>query len=376
MCFRQESPPGIIRTVNLSNLDPTSRRVVETVLRHGPISRIEMVERTGLSSGSLTRIATPLVKAGILTEGEAKPVSVGRPSMPLEVADDAARFLGIKVVPGRIYAVLVGLRGAVHGMEERAADTSSDVSTAQAIASLLREESGRWQPVAVGVSLAAAVDVFGTVRAARLLGWQGGNIADAVREATGLPAVGANDVDALALSEHWFGHGRGTHNFVVLTMGMGVGAGAIVEGTLVTGHQGAAAMLGRAWTSDGRTFHDVLATGPLLERASAAAGRALELSELSEVADSNVAVCDVVDDAAVGIGELVGLATLAFGPERILITGDGIAPFVDRLDGIQQGMMRHSFFDIDTPEIVMGNELDFFAWARGGAALAIHHTLR
>lgn len=104
--------------------------------------------------------------------------------------------LASKVVPGRIYAVLVGLRGAVHGMEERAADTSSDVSTAQAIASLLRKNQADGSPLPWGVSLAAAVDVFGTVRAARLLGWQGGNIAEAVRDATGLPAVGANDVDA------------------------------------------------------------------------------------------------------------------------------------------------------------------------------------
>lgn len=359
--------------VHLSTLDPTSRRVIETVLRHGPIARSAMVQRTGLSSGSLTRITGPLVAAGILTEGESRRKPIGRPTLPLEIADSASRFVGVKVVPGRIYAVLVGLAGVVHDTTTVPADTASAASTASAIAEVLRDRAGAWEPEAVGVSLAAAVDPFGTVRAAPLLGWAGGNITSAVTDATGLHCAAANDVDALALSEHWFGHGRGAHNFVVLTVGMGVGAGVIVEDGLLTGHQGSAAMLGRAWTADGRTFHEMLATGPLLGRARAAAGRPIDVDGLL---DADPAASEVLDHAAEVLGELVGLATLAFGPERILVAGDGIRPFVSRLAAIHHGARRHAYFDIDPPELVIGDELDFLDWARGGAALVIRDVLR
>lgn len=359
--------------MSLSQLDPTSRRVVEAVLRNGPISRVDMVRGTGLSSGSLTRITSPLIELGILVEGQSKPLRPGRPTMPLEAVDGASRFLGIKVVPGRIYATLVGLRGVVHGTDSVEADTVSAASTAAAIAALMQEHTPDWQPEAIGVSLAAAVDPFGTVRAAQLLGWEGGNITGEVSAVTGLPCAAANDVDALALAEHWFGHGRGTHNFVVLTVGMGVGSGAIVGDALLSGHQGSAAMFGRAWTGDGRTYHEALATRPLLERASAAAGRPIEGAELF---GDDPAVNAVLDDAARTLGELAGLTRFAFGPERILVTGDGIGPFVSRIDAIHEGMDRHTDYDIDAPELVIGDELDFLDWARGGAALAIRHALR
>lgn len=366
------SRPAIIGGVSLAQLDPTSRLLVETVLRHGPISRAAMTRRTGLSSGSLTRVTAPLIRAGILKEGASQPARVGRPTLPLEAVDSAGRFVGIKVLPGRLYAVLAGLCGVVHGSAVEDADTSSVESTATAISRLLRQRADAWVPEGIGVSLAGAVDPFGTVRAARLLGWSGGNVTGAVTECTGLPCAAANDVDALALAEHWFGRGRGAHNFVVLTVGVGVGAGAIVENQLLVGHQGSAGMLGAAWASNGRTFREMLATEPLLERASAAAGRPLTADDLR---GDDPAVGAVLDEAAVALGELVGLAKLAWGPERVLVTGDGVAPFVTRVAAIEQGLERHHYYDIDPPELEMGDTLDFLSWARGGVALAIRSSL-
>ena len=73
----------------LSSIDPTSRLVVQTVLRHGPIARVGVAQRTGLSSGSMTRLTTPLVAAGILQERRPTPAKqLGRPALPLVVVDD------------------------------------------------------------------------------------------------------------------------------------------------------------------------------------------------------------------------------------------------------------------------------------------------
>ncbi|MFT3888248.1 MAG: ROK family protein [Arachnia sp.] len=357
----------------LSQLDPSSRRIVETVLRFGPLARAEMVERIGLSSGSLTRLTGPLISAGILREGEVRATSIGRPRQPLDVVDDAARFLGVKVVRGRIYATLVGLSGVVHGTADAAADTGSAETTAAAVAELLERHAPAWAPEAIGVSLAAAVDADGNARAAGFLGWAGGNIVRAVQDAAGLPCAAANDVDALTLAEHWFGHGRGTHNFVVLTVGAGVGSGAIVDDTLLGGHLGFAALLGRAWLSDGTNVGELLSTEPLVARASAAAGRPLSPDDLLS---DDPAVGAVLDAAAEGLGELVALAMIAYGPERVLIAGEGVPPFVGRAAAIRAGMLRHSYDGDQLPELVLGEGLDFLDWARGGAALAIRHVLR
>ena len=363
---------AMMDTVALADLNPTSRELIEIVLRRGPLSRAAISKQTGLSSGSLTRLTAPLVDAGYLTEGEPTMAPVGRPALPLEVSDSAARFVGVKIVPGRVYAVLVGLRGVAHASVTEDADTTSPESAAKAIAGVLAAHSD-WQPEGLGVSLGAAVDPFGTVRAAAFHGWHGGNIVGAVTATTGLTCTAANDVEALTLAEHWFGHGRGAHNFAVVTVGLGVGAGAIVEDRILVGHQGSAGMLGRVWSRDGRTFHDLLATRQLIERASAAAHRPLTADDLCA---DDPAVGQVMTEAAEKLGELVGLAKLAWGPQRVLITGDGIAPFASRRVDIERGLMSYGYQDIDAPELVIGDELDFFDWARGAATLAIHASLR
>ncbi|MFC2687551.1 MAG: ROK family protein, partial [Arachnia propionica] len=211
----------------LNSIDPTSRLVVQTVLRHGPIARVGVAQRTGLSSGSMTRLTTPLVAAGILKEQRPVPVKqLGRPALPLVVVDDAARFVGVKVIPGELHAVVTGLAGHVRATAVRPADTSTLESTAEAVARIVEEFSAH-EPSAVGVALAAAVDPLGEVRASPLLGWENGNLAALVTETCGLPCKAANDVDALTLAEHWVGQGRRTPNFAVITVGAGVGAGAV-----------------------------------------------------------------------------------------------------------------------------------------------------
>lgn len=357
--------------MKLSDLDPTSRLVVQTVLRHGPIPRVGIAQRTGLSSGSMTRLTTPLVEAGVLKEQRPEQMrQLGRPALPLKVADKAARFVGVKVTPGSLHAVVTGLAGKIHGNWQVAADTLSPRTTAEAIAKLVTESLKKYRPHAVGIALAAAVGPDGEIRAAPLLGWRRGNLEQMVTEATGLPCKAANDVDALTLAEHWVGHGRGTHNFAVITVGSGVGAGAVVGDNLVVGHQGAVGMVGEAWTSGGRRFHDVLADEPLRRIASQAAGRELALAELTACADA----AEVLDGAANALGELTALVALLLGPERILLTGEGIVHYADRLHLVRATLVQHRFEDIDPPELVVAPH-DIYDWARGGAALATRLSL-
>lgn len=59
-----------------------------------------------------------------------------------------------------------------------------------------------------------------------------------------LPVFLANDANAAALGELLFGAGKGMDNFVVLTLGTGLGSGIIVNGRLLTGAHGMAGELG------------------------------------------------------------------------------------------------------------------------------------
>ncbi len=65
-----------------------------------------------------------------------------------------------------------------------------------------------------------------------------------LRETFDLPVTIANDANAAALGEMVFGSANGMRNFVILTLGTGLGSGIIVDGKLLIGEHGAAGEIG------------------------------------------------------------------------------------------------------------------------------------
>src|SRR5207247_2547840 len=85
--------------VHYLGLTPAAALVFTTVLTQGPLSRVEIVRRTGLSSGAVTKAVRPLIEAGYLVElsEDRAEVVIGRPASPLRVRAERAFFAGIKV---------------------------------------------------------------------------------------------------------------------------------------------------------------------------------------------------------------------------------------------------------------------------------------
>ena len=67
----------------------------------------------------------------------------------------------------------------------------------------------------------------------------------------GLPIAVTNDANAAAFGELLFGAGQGLHDFMVITLGTGLGTGIVVNGQLVHGHSGFAGELGHCIVEPG-----------------------------------------------------------------------------------------------------------------------------
>jgi glucokinase len=80
--------------------------------------------------------------------------------------------------------------------------------------------------------------------AINLPGWKDIPLADWLEAKTGLPTVVANDANCAAMGEAWLGAGRNYHDFILLTLGTGVGGAIIVDRKLFLGRHGAAGELG------------------------------------------------------------------------------------------------------------------------------------
>lgn len=112
----------------------------------------------------------------------------------------------------------------------------------EAVSELLRGRAVE----ALGMGIAGLVDHrHGVVRVPpNLPGWHGTEIARELGERTGLPVRVTNDANAVTLGEWLYGAGEGCRDLFCLTLGTGVGGGAVVGGRLAAGHNGAAGELG------------------------------------------------------------------------------------------------------------------------------------
>lgn len=96
----------------------------------------------------------------------------------------------------------------------------------------------------IGIGVPGPVLDNGIVNKCANLGWGMLNVADELRELTGLPVFVGNDANVAALGEYWKGSAMGCSGMVMVTLGTGVGGGIILKGTPVNGFNGAGGEIG------------------------------------------------------------------------------------------------------------------------------------
>ena len=98
--------------------------------------------------------------------------------------------------------------------------------------------------IGMGVGVPGPVKSDGTVMKCPNLGWGIFNVADRMKELTGLNCTALNDANAAALGEMWQGTAKGFRNLVFVTLGTGVGGGIIVDGNVISGTHGGGGEIG------------------------------------------------------------------------------------------------------------------------------------
>lgn len=98
---------------------------------------------------------------------------------------------------------------------------------------------------AIGVGAPCMNHESGVIEGAVNLPWPSPlRLVEELENVFGVPAAGENDANAAALGEMYFGAGKGTDNFIMITLGTGVGGAVVCDGRLLHGKRGLAAELG------------------------------------------------------------------------------------------------------------------------------------
>ncbi|MEM6612979.1 MAG: ROK family protein [Cyanobacteria bacterium P01_C01_bin.72] len=119
-------------------------------------------------------------------------------------------------------------------------------SVVEAIASGVKQLNLDHTCKAIGLGMPGPTDKARRIarKSINLIGWDDVPVADWLEAKTGLFTVLENDANCAAMGEAWLGAGRKFDNFILLTLGTGVGGGIFINGQLFTGRDGAAGELG------------------------------------------------------------------------------------------------------------------------------------
>jgi predicted NBD/HSP70 family sugar kinase len=258
------------------------------------------------------------------------------------------------------------------------------MAEAEALFGRLRAAAPPGRVLGLGLGLPGLLDnAAGTLRWSPLVPERDAPIAAPLSRRLGLPVAVDNDANLLTLAELWFGRGRSTRDFAVVTIEHGVGMGLVIDHALYRGAHGLGLELGHmkveidgalcrcgargcleAYVADYALVREaaVALDGPLPPR-----GEVLE-ALYAQAKAGNAAARAIFDRA----GEMlaVGLANVAvlFDPTRILLAGTRL-----RYDYLyaKDALARTAAATLVPPPPVEVHAWDDGVWARGAAALAL-----
>ncbi|MFT3988935.1 ROK family protein [Aestuariivirga sp.] len=348
-----------------------NRRVVLDMLRHaGPLARVELGQRTGLSPATITAISGQLIEQGLLEaleeslEAEQRQRR-GRPMTRLHLAPQAAHVLAVKLSIDGVELVLADFRGAIlrrqllHISTYEADPGLFGQSVAEEIAQFLGKAMlKRRSVVRIGVAVQGVANTqAGTVVWSPAFRARNIPVAGPVSERLGIRCTVANDANMIAEALAAQDRAAAGTTCVVFT-GYGVGGALIINGQVYHGETGAAAEFGHMnhvphgllCRCGRRGCVEAYAADYAIARA-AGLGRTEE-PPLSAIADQEMA--EIEERAAAGdqaaleafarAGEALGFGIARviamLSPARIVLSGPGT-----RAIGLMEQAMRAAIAD-------------------------------
>lgn len=146
---------------------------------------------------------------------------------------------------------------------------------------LIDEHCGNSSIVGIGVGAPNANYYRGTIEQAPNLPWKGViQFGDLVSKKFSAPCKMTNDANAAALGEMMYGAARGMRDFIMITLGTGVGSGIISGGNLIYGHDGFAGELGHTIVKPGGRKHWSTDSEGSLEAYASATGIAITAKKM------------------------------------------------------------------------------------------------
>lgn len=238
-----KKPTGDLQFVQQMN----RKLVLETLLNHAPVARVEIARITTLSPTTVTSAISDLIKEGLVREiGTNQSGLVGRRPILLDICWDSRFVIGLSVLDNRLVGVRTNLRAERKAVFTCDLGKESDILTQAKLAvTELLSGQNREDILGIGISTPGILDrAIGGIEKSTNYPWARLSLGQELSDFAGVPTLIENDTNLAALGEQYFGHGRGANSFAYVHVGTGVGSGIIMNENILLGNRGNAGEIG------------------------------------------------------------------------------------------------------------------------------------
>jgi glucokinase len=268
--------------------------------------------------------------------------------------------IGVDLGGSHVTAAVITEDGTIHRQHEQDLEDlrfEAVIAAIDAQVGLALRDAGN--VVGIGIGSPGNIDASsGAVLYSPNFGWQNAPLGEALRKKFSVPVFVANDARCATLGEYSFGMGRNTKDFVLLTLGTGIGGGIVANGELLLGNRWGAGEVGHHQIRPTDGFictcgkigcFEAQASGTGLIRHAFAVEPSFPRSSLLDVARDKLSSKKIRKAAQAGdrhalaawnnfIGDLsIGLANIiAFTNPRMIALGGGVSSAESfMLDGLR-----------------------------------------
>jgi predicted NBD/HSP70 family sugar kinase len=365
-----------------------------SLIRQGRAStRADLAALTGMARSTVAQRVEALIEQQLVHEAQEGPSTGGRPPRTFVFNQGAGVILAADLGATHSRLAITDLAGEVLG--EHAEDLEIASGPEPVLAWLrdsfdrLLDEAGRTRGDVRGVGVGVPGPVeFATGRPVNppiMPGWDNHPISDELADHYDALVLVDNDVNIMALGEHWSTWPDAEH-LLYVKVGTGIGCGIVAGGEIHRGAEGAAGDIGHIRVTSDESV--VCRCGNIGCLEAVAGGRAIagRLRELGvEAQDSRDVVAEVragnpeavrlVREGGRTLGDVLASAVNFFNPAVIVIGGDVAEAHEQLLAGVREVVYQRSLPLATRHLRVVRSSLRDRAGVIGAAVMVIEHVL-
>ena len=239
----------------MDNLDRDRQKVLHSIFTQNVPTRSSIAQSVGLSLIKISSILSVLEKNGSIIKKGKTTTKSGRPSFIYSLTSDFGYSVGVSLAPGSFRIVIVNsakellydkvFKLKIPNHPDKQIEAILE-SITEKLKSSINGQLGNKQPLAIGFALPGMVDVERGVwlRGLQLSGISNVPVKDVFTDRFKLPVFVDDISRSITYREMYVGSGIDISDFILLYVGIGLGAGVVIDGKVFHGFHGLGGEIG------------------------------------------------------------------------------------------------------------------------------------